>query len=325
MPRFLRAAVSLALLATLAWWLDASVLLDRFAEFDLRWALVGVAISVPQIGLLAFRWRFTAVRLGLTLPFGTALREYYLALFLNQVLPGGVLGDVSRAWRHGRAAPERPMGPAARAVILERASGQIVMGVVAVLSLASLPLAYGAVPATLVLAVCGVGGASLAALLVFGRRSRTGPLATFRRDAHTALLMRDALPLQLISSTLLVGTYLATYVVAARAVGVSTPTWTLLPLVTPVLLSMLIPVTVAGWGVREATAAALWGAVGLTVVDGVAISAAYGILVLVSSLPGALMLLSSSRDRRGAHLPEMAAELDEPDDSSDRTIQEPSP
>ena len=55
--------------------------------------------------------------------------------------------------------------------------------------------------------------------------------------------------------------------------------------------------------VREATAAALWGAVGLTVVDGVAISAAYGILVLPSSLPGALVLLSASRDRRGGRPP----------------------
>ena len=87
--------------------------------------------------------------------------------------------------------------------------------------------------------------------------------------------------------------------------GVSTPLWTLLPLVAPVLLSMLVPATVAGWGVREATAAALWGAVGLTVVDGVAISAAYGILVLLSSLPGALVLLSSDRDRRGGRLPEV--------------------
>ncbi len=65
---------------------------------------------------------------------------------------------------------------------------------------------------------------------------------------------------------------------------------------------MLVPAPVAGWGVREATAAALWGAVGLTVVDGVAISAAYGILVLVSSLPGALVLLGSGGSVLGSQL-----------------------
>jgi len=305
--------VSVALLTLLAWQLDASAVVDRLTGFDGRWALLAVAISLPQIGLLAYRWRFTAGRLGLDLPFGTALREYYLAIFLNQVLPGAVLGDVSRAWRHGRAGPERRIGPAARAVILERASGQVVMGVVAALSLASLPLAFNVVPTPVALATLGVVIAVLAALFAFRRRPRDGPLAILGRDVRVALLARDALPAQLISSTLVVGTYLATYVVAARAVGVSTPLWTLLPLVAPVLLSMLIPTTVAGWGVREATAAALWGAVGLTVVDGVAISAAYGILVLVSSLPGAFVLLATRKDREGDPSSERTRELDRPE------------
>ena len=302
-PRVLRAGVSFALLAVLAWVLDAGALLDRLAGFDKRWALLAIAISLPQIVILAFRWRFTASRLGLHLPFGTAIREYYLATFLNQVLPGGVVGDVSRAWRHGQVGPERRVGPAARAVILERASGQVVMGGVAALSFASLPLTYGVLPTTLTLAVGGVGASALAAYFVLRRWPRSGLLAGLGRDVQTALLARDALPTQLVSSTLVVGTFLATYVMAARAVGVTTPLWTLLPLVAPVLLSMLVPATVAGWGVREVTAAALWGAVGLTVVDGVAISAAYGILALVSSLPGAVVLLSGGLGRRGGRPP----------------------
>lgn len=299
-PGLVRAGVSLALLALLVWWLDTSVLLDRLTEFDPRWAAAAVAISLPQIGLLAFRWRFTAGRLGLDLPFGTALREYYLALFLNQVLPGGVLGDVSRAWRHGLSGPERRIGPAALAVILERTSGQVVMGGVALISVASLPLAFSTMSRTLSLTLTGTGAgaAVLAAFVALRRRSRDGPWRTLSADVHRALFAKDALPVQLLSSTLIVATFVATYVVAARAVGVSTPLWTILPLVAPVLLSMLIPVTVAGWGVREATAAALWGAAGLAMVDGVAISAAYGLLVLLSSLPGAVILMISGRDRR---------------------------
>ena len=57
------------------------------------------------------------------------------------------------------------------------------------------------------------------------------------------------------------------------------------------LLTMLIPVTVAGWGVREGAAAVLWGIVGLTSVDGVAISITYGFLVLLSTLPGMVVLV----------------------------------
>ena len=71
----LHTGVSLTLLALLAWWLDAGALFDRLSGFDPRWALVAIAISLAQITLLAFRWRFTAGRLGLDLPFGAALRS----------------------------------------------------------------------------------------------------------------------------------------------------------------------------------------------------------------------------------------------------------
>ena len=71
-----------------------------------------------------------------------------------------------------------------------------------------------------------------------------------------------------------------------------------LPLVAPVLMTMLIPVTVAGWGLREGTAAVLWGVVGLTAADGVLVSVAYGLLVLFGSLPGAVFLMSPGTTRR---------------------------
>jgi len=70
-----------------------------------------------------------------------AMREYYLAGFLNQVLPGGVVGDVNRAWRHARAPVGEPLsGKATRAIVhavmLERLSGQLVLLPVAVLAMA---------------------------------------------------------------------------------------------------------------------------------------------------------------------------------------------
>lgn len=306
--RLLRVGVSLALLSALVWWLDAEALAARLKGLRAPWVLLALAISVPQVALSAFRWRLTAARLGIDLPFGAAFREYYLATFLNQVLPGGVMGDVSRAWRHARSSSADGeaeagargvphVGPAVRAVILERASGQVVMAAVAALSLVSLPLAFGTAPGTLLLAVAGACAAVvLGVLCARRRRFGEGPLASVWRDVHVALLARAVVRAQLATSALVVGSYLAVYLVAARAVGLDTPFATLLPLVAPVLVSMLIPATVAGWGVREATAAGLWSAVGLTALDGVAISAAYGMLVLLSSLPGALVLLRARQD-----------------------------
>jgi hypothetical protein len=110
-----------------------------------------------------------------------------------------------------------------------------------------------------------------------------------------AVCSREALPPQLISSSIIVASYLLTFVIAARAIGSYTPLATLVPLIPIVLLAMLLPISIAGWGVREGVAALLWAAAGLSAVEGAAISATYGLLILISSLPGAGVLLVGLR------------------------------
>ncbi len=299
----LRLVVSLGALIGLGWYLDAAGLASRLLTLQPEWVAVGLVISVVQVAASAWRWRFTAGRLGIDLPFRDALREYYLATFLNQVLPGGIAGDASRAWRHARrrqriaASP----GPAVRAVILERASGQALMTVVAIVSLQSLPVAHESLAWDVARWTVAALAAVATGLVLVAVRGRPRTSASFGGrmllDTHAALLSRSAFPAQLGSSALVVGTYIATFLVASRAVGVTTPVATLLPLVGPVLFAMLLPVSIAGWGVREGAAALLWVATGLPVTDGVVVSLAYGLLTLVSSLPGALALLGVGGSR----------------------------
>ena len=295
-----RAAVSVTLLWLVFRYVDAGGVRARLAELDPLWVLLGLAVSVLQVGVLAWRWRYTAARLGIDLPLREALSEYYLGILLNQLLPGGVTGDVSRAWRHART--DAPSGPAVRAVILERASAQVVMTLVAFASLLVLPWASGAVRVALAVMTAGVLGVAVSAV-ARGSESESR-LGRFWEDTRRALLTRDVYAVQLGSAVLVVGSYIGIFLVAARALGIETPTATVLPLVAPVLMTMLIPVTVAGWGIREASAAGLWGLMGLTPEDGAAISVTYGLLVLVSSAPGVIALtlaLIGGRGRRARH------------------------
>ena len=298
----LRAAVSIGLLAGLAWWLDLGTVVSRLAQMRPGWVLLAVAISVVQVAVLAWRWRFTAGCLGVELSYAAAWREYYLSIFLNQVLPGGVVGDVSRAWRQARAQTRvrEPGGPAVRAVIFERLSAQALMTTVAVVSLLALPVTVNRGSRLVLFGAGAVAVLIVIAMVVWMRRqsSARSLVGQVLADLDAAHLSQSVFALQLGSAAIVVGTYLVTYVTAARAVGVDTPLPVLLPLVAPVLMTMLIPVTVAGWGLREGAAAVLWGAVGLTVVDGVLVSVAYGLLVLIGSLPGALFLMSPGTTTR---------------------------
>jgi len=275
---------------------DPGAVVARLGMMHPAWVILALAISVAQVAGSAWRWRFTAARLRLELPFIVAVREYYIATFLNQVLPGGVTGDISRAWRHARWQQPGDTGTVVRAVILERASGQVVMTAVALVSVISILMSLGlARPLALVMPVASLGiGAGVLVWLTRRPRSRDSLSGRVWDDTNAALFGGNAFVVQIGSSVLVVASYVLTYLVAARAVGIDTPVLTLLPLVAPVLVSMLLPVTIAGWGVREAVAAALWTSAGLTAVEGVVVSVGYGLLVLLGSLPGAVILLGQT-------------------------------
>lgn len=286
----LRLVVSIGLLATVALAVDPARVVRHLGSLHPGWVLTALALSALQLALSAWRWHFTAQRLDLHLPWRTALREYLLASFINQVLPGGVVGDASRAWRHARETART--GPAVRAVIIERGSGQLVMALVAVPAVLSL---LGWAPAIPVWSTAAAAGLLLLLAAPLLPTVHTEEPPGMRSDLRRALFSPGALPLQLIGSALVVATYLGVFLAAGRAIGATLPSLELVVLVPPILLAMLIPVTIAGWGLREGAAAAVWATAGHDPAEGAAIAVAYGLLVLVATLPGALCLTSIRR------------------------------
>lgn len=302
--------VTVALLGLVLSLLDTGALRASLARLSVPFIALMLAVSVAQVALSAWRWWFTAHRLGVSLSYPVAMREYYLAGFLNQVLPGGVMGDVNRAWRHARAPVGEPLsGNATRAIIhavmLERLSGQLVLLPVAVLAMAALwlsgrfelqaayagtSLSAGAGMVALVLA--GVG-----ASLMF-RRKNGSRLRSYLRNLGADLRKafygwRNAC-LQCLTSLLVLGTYLSVFLLLAAdmdVLGQGVSPWMLAGLCVLLLLAMAVPVTISGWGVREGAAALLWPLAGLPAEQGVALSVGYGAMVFLASLPGALVLV----------------------------------
>lgn len=284
---WLRALASVLLLAGLFAWISPRNLLGMLQGLSLPWLCLALSIAVPQVLLSAWRWRLTAGFLGVALSFRRALREYCLGNLLNQVLPGGVAGDVSRAWRHARHAPAPR--EAWHAVLIERATGQ---GVLLVCALLALPLAPaiatvgGVLPATAGLIV-------LVAVLLAAVWRVDRVAAGLRRlagDVARAVLARAAFARQLSLSLALVFSYALVFLCCARALGVETPAASLLPLALWVLVAMGLPLSFAGWGLREGAAAGLWLLAGMPAAEGVAISLLYGVVVLLSAMAGACVL-----------------------------------
>lgn len=279
-------------------------MVPQLASLSFTAIVLALALFTLQVFMSAWRWRFTARQLGLPIERPEAVREYYLATFVNQVLPGGMLGDANRALRHGATTHQRSR--AVHAVMIERLSGQVVLVILAIAAWAylisdqrglALPASVEGVHAGL--AVAGLAALTILAASVF--RAHVGPaIAAFCDALKVAMLQPRVLGVQLLSSSLVVGSYVLVFVVLALGMGVSMPVAMLVPCVLCLLLTMVIPVTVAGWGIREGVAGALWVWTGYPAGEGLALSIAYGALFLISSLPGLLFVLPRTSFRVAA-------------------------
>ncbi|WP_083951652.1 lysylphosphatidylglycerol synthase transmembrane domain-containing protein [Actinomadura rubrobrunea] len=303
MGRF-RTLAAPAILGVLVWQVGTGAFVSGLRMIDVDAVLAALGIGLATTVLCAGRWCLIARRLGLRLPLGEAVRDYYLSQFLNAVLPAGMLGDVHRAVRHGKQ--EGDVGRGVRAVALERAAGQAVIILAGMAVLLTRPAVVPArfhgtvLAAGAVMAVAAVAVPVLAVTL--GRRWAAGRsrwlrgLATTLEDARIGLLSRRAWPgVALLSAATLAG-YLALFVVAARTAGSTAPVTQLLPPMILALLAMGLPVGVGGWGPREGVATLAFGAAGLGAAQGLASAVVYGVLALVASLPGAAVLLAAKVD-----------------------------
>src|SRR6516164_5135726 len=101
------------------------------------WQAVVAAVTLTALTTVcsAWRWRVVARALGVDIGLPAAVCAYYRSLFVNSVLPGGVLGDVHRAVTHGRRAGDVARG--LRAVGWERLWGQVIQAVVTAVVLRS--------------------------------------------------------------------------------------------------------------------------------------------------------------------------------------------
>lgn len=294
----LQLAVTVILLVALWRLSGGQALLHRLGNADPLWIGAGLGFGTVAGVAAALRWRYTARRIGASLGVYEAIRELYLAMFLNQVLPGGISGDAVRAWRHGRRGADQErvgMGPAVRAVVIERVANQMVVAPCMLASMALWPLLPGALPAARVWApLTGAAilvGVILAAVLVLSRRAGGGHIDRFLQDTRRALLGRRSTLVQLGLGLLIVGSCAGMFYCAVRAVHATLSPLHLAALVPGVLFSMSIPISIGGWGLREATAVALWTMAGLPHGDALAGSIVYGMLALLASLPGALALI----------------------------------
>jgi len=264
------------------------------------WAFAaGVVLLLGQAGLCTARWRLLLESASVRPGFADSYRVFLEGSFFNQALPSTIGGDAWRVVRWHAAGVS--LRAAAASVLMDRISGAMGAAILAIL--ASLVLSRHGVDAQLTLFIFCLGALAIAGgvtfIVMIGRRVL--PFRRFTR-IHGEIaklqgsLVRDR---RFLASLLysIAGHCLSVIAVflTARSLGVDLSLLLIVSVTACVLLVIMIPISLAGWGMREASFIALLVPLGVNSQDGLLIGILFGLICLVSALPGGLTFLAGRK------------------------------
>jgi glycosyltransferase 2 family protein len=295
---------SMRLLATagLLWALAARVDLSRAAGIighaSLPLLLAALIALVAAVLVVALRWH---IILSAEVPSpgpGTLLKIVLVGGFFNQVLPTGIGGDAVRAWRCRKLGIG--LGAAIRSILLDRACGYMVL--VAVYA-ASLPGLLRVLPDARqrdgVVAVLAAALFGLFGLLLLDQLPRRilhhraiAPLAELSRASWRLFMHPGRCSAVLGLSVCALGFTTLAFKLVGDAAGspLSVESWVMI--VPPVSLIQLLPVSLAGWGVREVVLVVALASFGIPAAAALATSVLFGLCLVIVGLPGGLIWLA---------------------------------
>jgi glycosyltransferase 2 family protein len=293
-----RLLVTAGLLWALLAHVDFSHVKEIVGHLSLPLLAAGAMALLATSPFSALRWHIVLAAETTSPGSWTLLKIVLVGLFFNQVLPSGVGGDAVRAWRCHRLGISA--GAAIRSLVLDRVSGYMVT---VVLFAAGLPVLLHILPNARqrygIVLLLGAALCGLLALFLIDYLPRG--LLRFRLFAELAALSREgrrlfARPARsgavIGLATATVGLSILAFMLVAESLGVDLSFVSWLVIVPPVSLIQLVPVSLAGWGVRELGVVVLLAGFGVPAEAALAASLLVGLCMIVVGLPGGLLWLT---------------------------------
>ncbi len=310
----LKFAVSAALIWFIVSKVDTEALGAQFAQLETV-PVVLAAFTLWATSLIA-AWRWRAI-IGTMMPKGVHppgfFRVYqllWIGLFFNQTLPSAAGGDAMRMWLARRAGLGN--ATAVNSVLIDRISA---LGGLVLLVALSFPLiagriedSAGVVAIWILLAGCM---AAIVLAMVIDRVPLPRRLVAFRIVRGIRLLSTDlrgvllgrTVAIKVIAASIVIQIMVASIVYGLGAsLGMPIQLLDSIALMPIVILITMVPISIAGWGVREGAMVAAFGYVGLSSVNALSLSLLFGFVNLAISLPGGVIWLVQRE--RAAVLPD---------------------
>jgi len=270
------------------------------------WFALAAAFLLP-FAVLALRWWILLRGHGFPVSYGRIFFVTYAGIFFNNLLPGGVGGDLTKAVL--ATAGEDRKAAIVGTVLLDRLIGLAVLIFLGAACLTPFVGSFG--DRRIVFLVYGLAAAVVLAYLVYfnpllrqvvgGRlpfRSTLGQLdGVFRSARERKGLMARTAALSVVSQSIAILIIWG----LARALGLNqTPLWQFFVFEPVIFIVTALPISVGGWGVQEYVYVLLFaGFGGMTREEAVALSILVKLSMLLVSVPGGVLFALGAARPRG--------------------------
>ena len=271
---------------------DLNSTIELLRKTNATFFVLALAIMTIEVLIANVRWQVILNQLGIIMPYFLALRYLWIGVFFNQALPSSVGGDAVRTYylcKHENCS----IGVATIGVLLDRVVGMF--GLV-VLIIATTPLLFGLVVDPVVkwgLVAVMIGSLSVIIVsmlldLIPNKLSHwkiVQGLSAFSYKGRKIIFSYHGL-MSILLSLLIHLIFIFAVWLLAIGMGLNISLFGMLLVVPITNLLMALPISIAGWGVREGVMIAGLGYLNVSAEAAFALSILYGILMLVVSLPG---------------------------------------
>ena len=302
-----RIVVSVVLLALLFSRMDVGALAASARQASIPWLLVALAIYFAHVLASTWRWRVLLDAQNVHVPRTLLLSSYLVAIFFNNFLPSNIGGDVIRI--SDTAARTRSKTLATTIILVDRGLGVLGLVLVSAVSATIVGHLQGHVPSPIWPVWLWVAFAvAIAAAIfmvwapsMFGRLLR--PLTAFNHGWVSARIekltkalerFRDrpgALAECFIGALCVQALLIIYHLAVVHALNIPIGVWDLAVIVPLSFVVQMVPVSLNGFGVREATFSLYFTRLGLPMQSGVLVSLGATVVMMIFSLSGAAVYL----------------------------------
>jgi len=291
----IKAAVTLGLIWLVLRGQDLTVLGERLALISPLTVLVAMALLAGQNVIAAQRWVVVMRLFGDALPYRTSLRFFFEGLFFNQALPSTVGGDGVRMYRAVKVG--LPVEAGVNGVLLDRISGLFALLVIVA---ATQPWLYARVddlPARAAFGFVIAAGIIGMSMLILCRRlpahwTKWGAVRGLvgLSDGVLSLFRQTGIALPVFGISVIGHLMMVSAIfILSNELQLGVSFVDCLVLVPGVMLLSAVPISIAGWGVREAAMVAAMGLLGVATDASTSLSLIYGFIMVVIGLVGGVL------------------------------------